>query len=159
VYFVRLRKMWLEDQLKECFECGEISDLHDHHVVPRSRGGTKTVPLCEECHSKAHHRKKNMNTSTLTRAALQRLKEAGVKLGNPNIEEVGKLGRAKHAEKARGFNSNIVNELERLEKAGVSTNAEFAECLNRKGLKTSRGQVWTAPNVARVRRAVMEKCG
>lgn len=154
---MRLCEVWLEEQLKECFECGEVSNLHDHHVVPRSRGGTRTVPLCEGCHSKAHHRKKNMNTSTLTREALQRRKEAGVKLGNPNIEEVGKLGRAKHAEKARGFNSNIVSELVRLEEAGVSTNAEFAECLNRKGFKTSRGKPWTWHNVARVRRAFMKK--
>ena len=159
MHCVRLRKMWLEDQLKECFECGEISDLHDHHVVPRSRGGTKTVPLCEECHSKAHHRKKNMNTSTLTRAALQRLKEAGVKLGNPNAKAAAVIARKAHSAQQKRFNSNIVKELEHLEEAGVSTNTEFAECLNRKGLKTSRGQVWTAPNVARVRRAVMEKCG
>jgi len=88
-----------------------------------------------------------------TREALRAKKEAGVKLGNPNIEEVGKLGRAKHAEKARGFNSNIASELVRLEEAGVSTNAEFAECLNRKGFKTSRGKPWTHHNVGRVRRA------
>ena len=88
-----------------------------------------------------------------TREALRARKEAGVKLGNPNIEEVGKLGRAKWSSKARGFNSKIVNELVALEEIGVRTNAELAECLNRKGFKTSRGKLWTAPNVARVRRA------
>lgn len=36
-----------------CFECGRDAH-HQHHVVPRSRGGTKTVPLCVDCHSKAH---------------------------------------------------------------------------------------------------------
>ncbi len=88
-----------------------------------------------------------------TREALRARKEAGVQLGNPNIEEVAKLGREKWSSKARGFNSNIVRELERLEEVGVRTNAEFAECLNRKGFKTSRGKSWTAPNIARIRRA------
>ena len=88
-----------------------------------------------------------------TREALRARKEAGVKLGNPNIEEVAKLGRAQWSSKARGFNSKIVSELVALEKIGVRTNAELAECLNRKGFKTSRGKLWTAPNVARIRRA------
>jgi hypothetical protein len=37
----------------DCFECGKEAH-HNHHVVPRVRGGTKTVPLCVECHSKVH---------------------------------------------------------------------------------------------------------
>ena len=36
-----------------CFECGE-SSIQDHHVVPKHLGGTKKVPLCPDCHSKAH---------------------------------------------------------------------------------------------------------
>lgn len=36
-----------------CFECGKLAE-HDHHVVPRSCGGTKTVPLCAECHGNIH---------------------------------------------------------------------------------------------------------
>lgn len=36
-----------------CFECGEPA-RHQHHVVPRARGGTKTVPLCAQCHALAH---------------------------------------------------------------------------------------------------------
>lgn len=36
-----------------CFECG--AGAHEaHHVVPKSRGGTKTVWLCSPCHGKAH---------------------------------------------------------------------------------------------------------
>jgi hypothetical protein len=54
----------------ECFECGQPAE-HDHHVVPRSRGGTKTVPLCDVCHGKAHHRRKNMSSNRLTQNALQ----------------------------------------------------------------------------------------
>ena len=41
---------------KICFECGKPSDI-DHHVIPRSKGGTKTVPLCNKCHSIVHDAK------------------------------------------------------------------------------------------------------
>ena len=61
-----------------CWECDmEAEEIHHHHVVPRSRGGTKTVGLCLECHGKAHHRKKNMHASKLTKEAIQALKDAG----------------------------------------------------------------------------------
>ena len=40
--------------MKGCFECGEVRGLHNHHVVPRSLGGTKTIPLCERCHGLVH---------------------------------------------------------------------------------------------------------
>lgn len=40
--------------LDVCLECGGPVE-HGHHVVPRSRGGTVTVPLCSKCHGKAHN--------------------------------------------------------------------------------------------------------
>lgn len=42
--------------------------MHEHHVVPRSRGGTRTLPLCEGCHGKVHGN--IMLISELTKAAL-----------------------------------------------------------------------------------------
>lgn len=42
-----------------CFECGNPKE-EMHHIIPKSKGGTKTIPLCVECHGKAHdvsHRK------------------------------------------------------------------------------------------------------
>jgi len=36
-----------------CIECGsEAKEMH--HVIPRSKGGKSTIPLCNNCHSKAH---------------------------------------------------------------------------------------------------------
>ena len=68
----------------KCWECEkETNNIHQHHVVPRSRGGTKTLPLCQECHSKAHHMRKNMNTSVLTKQALAKKKKRGERLGSP----------------------------------------------------------------------------
>ena len=37
----------------ECFECGQKA-VFDHHVIPKELGGTKTVPLCSDCHGKVH---------------------------------------------------------------------------------------------------------
>jgi len=40
--------------MSKCFECGSTDNIHQHHVVPRIKGGNKTVPLCETCHSLVH---------------------------------------------------------------------------------------------------------
>jgi hypothetical protein len=39
---------------KKCFECGNPA-TENHHVIPQSMGGTKTVPLCSKCHMKVHN--------------------------------------------------------------------------------------------------------
>ena len=39
--------------MKKCFECDAPAQA-DHHVVPKVLGGTKTIPLCDDCHSKVH---------------------------------------------------------------------------------------------------------
>lgn len=62
-----------------CFECGEPA-IHDHHVVPRVRGGTRTVPLCDPCHAKCHDRK-SMGTPTLTKDALATKRRRGERIG------------------------------------------------------------------------------
>jgi hypothetical protein len=36
-----------------CFECGGDAQ-HNHHVIPKSLGGTRTVPLCHTCHGMVH---------------------------------------------------------------------------------------------------------
>jgi hypothetical protein len=72
--------------MKYCFECQKPGDdLIAHHVVPRSRGGTKTLFLCQECHDKAHHydNPRNISVSSLIREGLARAKERGVRFGRP----------------------------------------------------------------------------
>jgi hypothetical protein len=63
---------------KECFECGKQAK-HEHHVVPKTLGGTKTVPLCEECHSKVHN--KDLSVSKLQKEAVKRTIELFKKEG------------------------------------------------------------------------------
>ena len=61
-----------------CFECGAEATT-EHHIVPRSRGGVKTVPLCDHCHGKAHGRR--MATRDLTREAISKKRQAGERIG------------------------------------------------------------------------------
>lgn len=137
-----------------CFECGRPSEC-DHHVVPRSRGGTRTVPLCGECHGKAHHTNKNMNTSTLTKAALAAAKKRGVRLGssrpghwegNEHKRLAGSRRGVKRAAELRTREATVNNApavavaLE-LRRAGASWQ-EVAEALNDRGFVTRRGGAW-----------------
>lgn len=64
--------------MSTCFECGGSATV-DHHVVPRSRGGTKTVELCDQCHGKVHGR--SMETKHLTLEAMAHKKAQGQRVG------------------------------------------------------------------------------
>jgi len=62
-----------------CFECGRPA-VYRHHVIPKSRGGKKTVPLCGVCHALVHGRL-SLHTAELTRAALRSRRSSGMKTG------------------------------------------------------------------------------
>lgn len=54
----------------ECFNCGEPA-TEKHHVVPKSMGGTRMVPLCSKCHSNVHDglgMRRDQHTELTTRA-------------------------------------------------------------------------------------------
>lgn len=61
-----------------CFECGRPAK-HNHHVVPESQGGTRTVPLCVLCHSKVHGR--SLTHASMIKAGLAVAKANGKRLG------------------------------------------------------------------------------
>lgn len=63
-----------------CFQCDSPGLLHQHHVIPRSLGGTRTVPLCEDCHGVVHG--KDLRISALTRDALAAKKDRGERTGS-----------------------------------------------------------------------------
>lgn len=88
--------------MKKCFECEAIEDLQEHHVIPRSKGGTKTVTLCYGCHMKAHGRDgKGSNHSKLTKEGLRAAKAKGISLGNPRRMETA-TPKANEAWRAKG---------------------------------------------------------
>ena len=72
---------------KECFECGGTEHIHQHHIIPKSLGGTKTIPLCNYCHGKAHNKIKGIHANPIEWKRL-------VNLGREKfIQNGGKLGR------------------------------------------------------------------
>ena len=80
--------------MSSCFECGDIKDLHEHHVVPRSKGGNKTVTLCQKCHDLVHGVTK-LSISELTKIGIQRRREKGLPIGAPlkfEASEIKRLG-------------------------------------------------------------------
>jgi len=44
--------------MKECTNCGESENLHEHHIIPICKGGPNKrwnrVVLCRKCHLKVH---------------------------------------------------------------------------------------------------------
>ncbi len=141
-----------------CFECGQPAEC-DHHVVPQSRGGTKTVPLRGECHAKAHHRDKNMSTRKLTKDALAALKAKGVKLGAslPKCRTLTAAARARGLDRSAAARkdaavsafADLVPLMRCLRAEGLSLHA-IAERLNADGQSTRRGSAWSATQVKRV---------
>lgn len=131
-----------------CFECNSGDNLIKHHVVPRSRGGTKTVFLCQICHDKVHGHKRlrNVSISQLTRDGLQKAKSRGVNLGNPQY----KLSLPKAVE-ANKYKANIFSEkMIPLIVSCIDRNLnlrEICEELNSKGITTSYGNLWSPPKV------------
>lgn len=59
---------------KLCFECGRKADV-DHHILPQSKGGKKTIPLCATCHSLVHDAKLVSLSELIKQGQKKRLKK------------------------------------------------------------------------------------
>ena len=80
--------------LSECFEClKELKEeeLELHHVIPKSLGGKRVVPLCPECHDRAHDKKGSRKTSIslLTKKGMAEARSRGRALGRPDRVRYG----------------------------------------------------------------------
>ena len=133
------------DIMKKCFECEKTEDqieIHDHHVVPKSRGGTKTIPLCYMCHAIVHN-KKAVSIKELTKAALKERKEKGFRIGTvPWGYNVGKDKKLiTNPEEQRVI--SIVKDLRSNEKSW----RYIAESLNQQGITNRAGRNWSAQNL------------
>ena len=130
-----------------CFECDLPGDIHMHHVVPRSAGGTKTVPLCERCHGLAHSVR--MSTSALTKAAMKRKAAKGEFLGGPrapygfNIADDGVALVEVEAEQV------VIADARALRAAGLSLRA-VAGKLARRGSVSRAGRVFCPQQIRRM---------
>ncbi len=66
-----------------CYECDEPAK-HAHHVIPFSRGGTRTLPLCESCHNLVHDLS-FANHSKLIKEGQERARQSGQICFRPRI--------------------------------------------------------------------------
>ena len=132
----------------QCWECGVDAHVHDHHPVPKSRGGTRTIPLCESCHGKAHHRDGNMATSALTSAALKAKAAQGEKVGG-----VQTYGKADGIDADRAATERaILDRVRELRATGMTVRA-IADELARLGHRTRKGGHIAPTQVARLCKA------
>lgn len=65
--------------ITKCFECGAPKE-DMHHIVPKSKGGTKTIPLCAKCHGLVHG-KDFVTHRRLHKEGVERAKKKGVYKG------------------------------------------------------------------------------
>jgi len=103
----------------KCFECGTNEGIHHHHIVPRSLGGTQTIPLCFRCHGKVHS--VAMSSSDLIKKGLSNAKKRGVRLGPP-LGSSNKLGFRK------SYDKGLITEIQKLSDTGI-TCRKIAELL------------------------------
>jgi hypothetical protein len=137
--------------METCFECGSDSNIVNHHVVPQSRGGTKTIPLCQVCHDKVHGHKtpRDISVSQLTKEGMERARARGAKIGC-TPDEAPKLVRAMNigaTRKKEEFCKKIMPLVEQLQKNGCDTLQSIANELNRQRIPTRTGKTWHAGTV------------
>lgn len=124
-----------------------------HHVIPKTLGGTKTLPLCAVCHGLVHDRKFTSHRE-LTIKGLQQAKWRGVALGNPKLSLVRntdttaatkawKATTTAHKAELRELCLELISEF------GAMTTRALAERLNDAGYKTVTGKDITCTQVWR----------
>jgi DNA invertase Pin-like site-specific DNA recombinase len=90
--------------------------------------------------------------SKRTKDALAAAKRRGKVLGNPDIAEVAKRGRATLRAKARRFAANVRPIIEEIIRAGATSYNAIAAKLNERNVKTARGGIWTHVQVSTILR-------
>tara|TARA_R100000995_G_scaffold82488_1_gene56477 strand:- start:3095 stop:3703 length:609 start_codon:yes stop_codon:yes gene_type:complete len=144
-----------------CWECGKAEgdmgstaelEIQHHHPVPKTRGGKRTIPLCNECHAKAHHRKGNMDIGRLTREALARKKARGEWVGNRKWRELLVAARVANIALADKFALKMKPTLDELMADGIVTYKGLADALNARGIETRsrKNSIWHATTVKNV---------
>lgn len=141
---------------KECFECGSDA-AEEHHVIPESMGGTKTVPLCGKCHDKVHggYMKRRDDLSELVKAGHARARAAGKSWGfktascTADFDKVQELSKQALERIKIEFAESVIDLILELRNQMMSVN-DIASELNSRGVKTQRGGAWHAKSVANI---------
>jgi len=135
--------------IHKCFECNNTNNIVYHHVVPESLGGKNTIPLCQLCHDKVHHinKPRNISLSNLTKLGLQKRKQQGFKLGNPNLNEARKKAVQVCKNNAKDFKMRIRPIALQMIADGCNA-SQVANNLNQLGIKTVRNELWKSTNIS-----------
>ena len=138
--------------MNRCYECASVNNVVLHHIVPQSRGGKRTIALCQLCHDKVHGHKtpRDISVSQLTRDGLKKAKQRGVKLGNPNAAKAWTKAVQAIKQGKKDFAATALTTIREIQSTGIYTLAKIADCLNKRGEKTARGGTWTATAVKRI---------
>jgi hypothetical protein len=129
-----------------CFECGN-PNTYNHHVVPKSKGGTRTIPLCGDCHAKAHYTNSQWaNLRSLSSDALKQKRARGEFAGGKlryGLKNDGGHIVADEKEVA------LLDMARRLRSAGLSLRGIAAE-MESAGYVARNGQRISAPVISRM---------
>jgi hypothetical protein len=125
-----------------CFECDAIAD-HWHHVVPKSKGGVRTIPLCQQCHAKVHS-PHLLTTCRLTKDALRQKKLRGERIGQvPFGYDLASDGVQLICNE---FEMLVIRDIHEMRNRRIGYN-KIATRLNQKGIRTKKGGKWMASQV------------
>ena len=128
-----------------CFDCGSPAPYR-HHVVPKSLGGTATVPLCGGCHAKAHGANAYWKTSELTKKTLAQKRAKQEKTGGAVPFGFEVVDNMKLIPKPEEFDA--IKFMHALRQQGRSLR-EIAAILTREGVATKMGNAEWHHNVVR----------
>lgn len=88
--------------------------------------------------------------SSRTKAALAAARARGVRLGGPDPEGAGAIGRESQRLRADQFAANVAPVIAEIRRAGADTLAKIAASLNARGIRTARGGQWFPTTVLNV---------
>lgn len=134
-----------------CAACGATDNLHYHHLIPRSMGGSddekNLITLCGECHAKAHGVRANWRMSELARRALATKKARGERVGavpyGYTLADDGKTLEPNHDEQ------RAIRETQQIAARGLSLR-KVADELARRGFYARNGATFDATQVRRM---------
>ena len=129
----------------KCFECDNQAQ-HNHHVIPKSLGGTATIPLCGECHSIVHGNPALISIGRLTSAAMQQMKAKGLYTGGKPPYGFRVIDGALVEDQAEQATLAMVREY----RANRMSLRKIAQALYEAGFKSRNGRVFNSSSIRRM---------
>jgi len=134
-----------------CVACGKEKNLFQHHLVPRSKGGSdeksNLITLCGSCHAKAHAVQAMWDHKDLTKAALQAKKAQGERVGAiPYGYYLDANGVDLHPDPVE---QDVIRQARELQSSGLSLRKIAAE-LQRRGKVSRNGATFQATQIQRM---------